>query len=235
MTTAAAASHRTLPALLLALSGGARRSAAAAAAAPTVILNSSALAESRLFDGFSGLSGGGATSRLLPDYPEPQRGEILDLLFKPFFGASIHSLKVEVGGATFSGCGTEPTHMFNASDLSYERGYEWWLMRGASSRNPSVLGYALPWGFPHWIGEGNGGNPLTRAQADYMASFCLGGPPNGWRCDHVGIACTEGNKKTPAAHRPPPTAHRPPKTHPSPIFRIHPTVERARLVHRLRA
>ena len=212
MTTAAAASHRTLPALLLALSGGALRSAAAAAAAPTVILTSSALAESRLFDGFSGLSGGGATSRLLPDYPEPQRGEILDLLFKPFFGASIHSLKVEVGGATFSGCGTEPTHMFNASDLSYERGYEWWLMRGASSRNPSVLGYALPWGFPHWIGEGNGGNPLTRAQADYMASFCLGGPPNGWRCDHVGIACTEGNKKTPAAHRPPPTAHRPPPT-----------------------
>ena len=41
-----------------------------------------------------GLSGGGATSRLLIDYKEPQRSEILDYLFKPNFGASLQLLKV---------------------------------------------------------------------------------------------------------------------------------------------
>ena len=35
------------------------------------------------FDGVGGLSGGGATSRLLPDYIEPQRTQILDFMFKP--------------------------------------------------------------------------------------------------------------------------------------------------------
>ena len=38
------------------------------------------------FDGIGGLSGGGATSVLLPDYPEQERSEVLDFLFKPDFG-----------------------------------------------------------------------------------------------------------------------------------------------------
>ena len=46
------------------------------------------------FDGIGGLSGGGATSRLLVDYKEPERSQILDYLFKPNFGASLHILKV---------------------------------------------------------------------------------------------------------------------------------------------
>ncbi len=45
-----------------------------------------------------GLSGGGATSVFLPSYPEPQRSQILDYLFKPNFGASLQILKVEIGG-----------------------------------------------------------------------------------------------------------------------------------------
>uniref|UniRef100_A0A6Q2YLF7 Galactocerebrosidase n=1 Tax=Esox lucius TaxID=8010 RepID=A0A6Q2YLF7_ESOLU len=52
----------------------------------------------RVFDGIGGLSGGGATSRLLVDYAEPYRSQILDYLFKPQFGASLHILKVEIGG-----------------------------------------------------------------------------------------------------------------------------------------
>ena len=35
------------------------------------------------------------TARLLYDYPEKQRAEILDLLFKPSYGASFQHLKVE--------------------------------------------------------------------------------------------------------------------------------------------
>ena len=39
----------------------------------------------------------GASSRLLIDYPEPQRGDILDVLFKKGFGASLDMLKIENG------------------------------------------------------------------------------------------------------------------------------------------
>ena len=48
--------------------------------------------------GFGGLSGGGATSRLLPSYSQQAQDEIMDYLFKPNFGASLHMLKVEIGG-----------------------------------------------------------------------------------------------------------------------------------------
>ena len=52
---------------------------------------------SRVFDGIGGLSGGGATSVLLPQYNEPYKSQILDFLFLPNFGASLQVLKVEIG------------------------------------------------------------------------------------------------------------------------------------------
>ncbi len=61
----------------------------------------------RTFDGIGGLSGGGATSKLLVNYPEPQRSQILDYLFKPIFGASLQILKVEIGGDAQSTDGTQ--------------------------------------------------------------------------------------------------------------------------------
>jgi hypothetical protein len=48
------------------------------------------------FDGIGALSAG-ASSRLLWDYNEPQRSQILDYLFKPSFGAALSILKVEIG------------------------------------------------------------------------------------------------------------------------------------------
>jgi hypothetical protein len=51
------------------------------------------------YDGVGALSAG-ASSRLLLDYPQTQRDEILDYLFKPNFGAALHILKVEIGGDT---------------------------------------------------------------------------------------------------------------------------------------
>ena len=50
------------------------------------------------YDGHGGLSAG-ASSRLLADYEEGPRSEILDYLFKPKFGASLHVCKVEIGAA----------------------------------------------------------------------------------------------------------------------------------------
>src|SRR5271165_560819 len=67
------------------------------------------------FDGIGAVSGGGATSVLLKDFPEPQRSQILDLLFKPKFGASMSALLVEVPGDGNSTQGTELSHMHERS------------------------------------------------------------------------------------------------------------------------
>src|SRR6266536_4352567 len=48
------------------------------------------------FQGVGAISGGGGNSRLLIDYPEPQRSQILDYLFKPNYGATIQLLKLEI-------------------------------------------------------------------------------------------------------------------------------------------
>src|SRR4029079_7823286 len=69
--------------------------------------------EGRTFEGIGAVSAG-ASSRLLIDYPEPQRSEILDYLFKPGYGASLQHLKVEIGGGINSTDGTEPSHMRTA-------------------------------------------------------------------------------------------------------------------------
>jgi galactosylceramidase len=106
------------------------------------------------FDGIGAISGGGATSKLLVNYPEPHRSNILDYLFKPKFGASLHILKVEIGGDSQSSDGSESSHMHTPFDENYNRGYEWWLMKEAKKRNPDIKFYGLPWTFPGWVGAG---------------------------------------------------------------------------------
>jgi galactosylceramidase len=133
---------------------------AASATAPLPIDTSDT--SGRTFDGLGGLSGGGATSVLLPDYPEKERSEILDFLFKPNFGASLHMLKVEIGGDSQSTDGTESSHMHSPDDLDYTRGYEWWLLQEAKKRNPEIKTYGLPWAFPGWVGgPEQSGSPFT--------------------------------------------------------------------------
>ena len=51
----------------------------------------------REFEGVGAVSAG-ASSRALIDYPEPQRSDLLDFLFAPYFGAGFQHLKVEMGG-----------------------------------------------------------------------------------------------------------------------------------------
>src|SRR4051794_41345710 len=67
----------------------------------------------RVFDGVGAISGGGGNSRLLVDYPEPQRTQILDYLFKPGFGAAMQILKVEIGGGTNPPPRARPPHTHN--------------------------------------------------------------------------------------------------------------------------
>eukprot|EP00930_Biecheleria_cincta_P069448 TRINITY_DN57192_c0_g1_i1.p1 TRINITY_DN57192_c0_g1~~TRINITY_DN57192_c0_g1_i1.p1 ORF type:complete len:994 (-),score=87.43 TRINITY_DN57192_c0_g1_i1:128-3109(-) len=94
-------------------------------------------------------------SKLLYDYPEPVRSEILDYLFSPGVGAALQVLKVEVGGDSQSGLGTEPSHRHNEREISCSRVRAFWLIREARQRNPNIIVYALPWALPYWVGVRN--------------------------------------------------------------------------------
>lgn len=67
------------------------------------------------YDGHGGLADAGS-SRLLMDYREPQRSQILDYLFLPSFGASLHMLKIEIAGDSQSTDGTGPSHLHHRHD-----------------------------------------------------------------------------------------------------------------------
>jgi galactosylceramidase len=123
------------------------------------------------FEGIGAVSGGGATSVLLKDYPEPQRGQVLDLLFKPKFGASMSALLVEVPGDGNSTQGAEPSHMHTRDDLDFSRGYEWWLMREAKQRNPDLTLDACAWGCPGWVGNGDF---WSQDMCDYYVNWIQG-------------------------------------------------------------
>src|ERR671938_1307098 len=124
----------------------------------------------RTFDGIGAISGGGGNSRLLVDYPEPQRGQILDYLFRPGYGAALQVLKVEIGGDTNSTDGAEPSHMHTRTDLNCDRGYEWWLMAQAKARNPNIKLAALSWGAPGWVG-GSAPTFWTQDTIDYLTAW----------------------------------------------------------------
>lgn len=124
----------------------------------------------RTFEGLGALSAG-ASSRLLVDYQEPYRSQILDYLFKPNYGAALQHLKVEIGGDANSTDGSEPSHMHTRDDLNFQRGYEWWLMKEARKRNPAIILDSLAWGAPGWIG---GGKYYSQDMADYVVKFLQG-------------------------------------------------------------
>lgn len=124
----------------------------------------------RIFDGIGAVSAG-ASSRLLIDYPEPYRSQILDYLFLPNYGASLQHLKVEIGADVNSTDGSEPSHMRTRMDHDYHRGYEWWLMNEARKRNPEIILDSLPWGAPGWVG---GGHLYSQDMAEYVADFIKG-------------------------------------------------------------
>ena len=129
-------------------------------------------ATGRIFDGL-GAASAGASSRLLYDYPEPERSQILDYLFKPGYGAALQRLKVEVGADVNSTDGSEPSFMRTPADHDSIRGYEWWLMSEAHQRNPNIILEILPWGAPRWVDPTPGAKPTlyTQQMATYMADF----------------------------------------------------------------
>eukprot|EP00039_Didymoeca_costata_P021228 m.343840 g.343840 ORF g.343840 m.343840 type:complete len:935 (-) comp23434_c0_seq1:140-2944(-) len=119
---------------------------------PTLTVNIDGKASGLPYDGH-GLLSAGASSRLLRDYKDPYRSQILDYLFKPYFGASLHQIKVEIGGDCQSTSGTEASHMHEKDDINCKRGYEGWLMAEAKKRNPNIKTWGLSWGVPAWIAD----------------------------------------------------------------------------------
>lgn len=129
--------------LLLALAVG--------AANATQIIRITNLQQGKRFDGIGAVNGGGATSVLLKDYPEPQRSQIMDLVFKPMFGASVSAMLVEVPGDGNSTQGSMPSHSHYRGDNNFMRGYIWWVMREAHKRNPQLAMDATAWSSPAWV------------------------------------------------------------------------------------
>lgn len=130
----------------------------------------------RTYEGIGALSAG-ASTRLLMDYEEPYRSQILDFLFKPKYGANLQHLKVEIGGDVNSTCGTEPSHARTREEFEspkpayFDRGYEWWLMNEAKKRNPNIFLDCLEWGAPGWIGDGKF---YSQDNINYIISFIKG-------------------------------------------------------------
>jgi hypothetical protein len=134
---------------------------------PTSSIAIDGRAPGRIFDGIGAVSAG-ASSRLLIDYPEPYRSQILDYLFKPHYGASLQHLKVEIGSDVNSTDGSEPSFARTRAEMShpdFNRGYEWWLMEEAARRNPQIILDSLAWGAPGWIGNGHFYSPDMAAYA----------------------------------------------------------------------
>eukprot|EP01043_Picozoa_sp_COSAG02_P054101 COSAG02_NODE_6073_length_3821_cov_18.905159_2_plen_760_part_00 len=125
-----------------------------------------------VFDGVGGASGGGGGTRLLVDYPEQIRSDILDVLFKPQFGLSLQHCKVEVGCDGDTTQGSEPTHARSETDVSFDRGYEVWLMEEASKRRPEIGLSGLEWGIPGWVASKGG--MWSKSNQEYLVGWVSG-------------------------------------------------------------
>jgi hypothetical protein len=138
-----------------------------------------------VFQGIGAISGGGGNSRLLIDYPPRQRGQILDYLFTPHFGASLQMLKLEIGGGGFSSDGSEPSVEPVRGELDCGAGYEFWLARQALVRNPAIKLYGLQWSAPSWVRDQQGGLWST-ADVGYVVDWLRCARENGLPISYVG-------------------------------------------------
>ncbi|RKO70977.1 hypothetical protein D7322_15005 [Sphingobacterium puteale] len=136
----------------------------------------------RLFDGVGAVSAG-SSSRLLIDYADKSRSDILDYLFKPNFGAGFTYLKTEIGGDGNTTCGSEPSFARTRAEMEqphYNRGFEYWLMREAANRNPNIELDALEWSMPGWFK-----GVWSQDNADYLVKFIEGAKHWGLKMKYI--------------------------------------------------
>lgn len=160
-----------LPLLLLSGCGDKHPSHSRGGSEPPQSLHIDGVKPGRTFEGIGLVNGGGATSVLLKDYPEPQRSQILDLVYKPKFGASVSTILVEIPGDGNSTQGSMPSHSHTRDDLDYSRGYTWWILSEVARRNPQITLDASAWSAPGWVGNGNF---WSQDAADYYVTWLKG-------------------------------------------------------------
>lgn len=145
----------------------------------------------KTFDGIGIVNGGGATAVLLKDYAEPWRSQILDMVYRPKFGASVSALLAEIPGDGNSTQGSMPSHSHHMGDHNFHRGYMWWVMREAKQRNPKLTLDATTWSTPGWLG-----NYWTHETADYYVTWIDGlRHTHGLELDAVGCHNEKGESR----------------------------------------
>lgn len=110
--------------------------------------------EGTVFRGLGTVTGNNS-SRLLMDYkvqnPEAY-WEIMNLLFKPDYGAGLSHIKIEFGSDVNSSSGTEPSVMRSADETAdVTRGAGFMLAADALSINPDITVDLLRWSEPKWV------------------------------------------------------------------------------------
>jgi hypothetical protein len=147
-----------------------------------------------VYDGL-GIVAGAGSARLLFDYAEPTRSNILRSIFGPpaAGGLGINMLKVEVGGDGDGTMGSEPSHQHVPNEPSGAaiRGHQVWLAAQAKAINPAIKLYALPWSWPGWLRVGKDDKtPFMDpfAAATYVADWLTGVQAGvGVTFDYVGV------------------------------------------------
>ena len=157
--------------MLILTTGGLFASAVSAQESANTEIKIMDLKERRVFDGIGLVNGGGATSVLLKDYPNKQRSEILNMVYKPMFGGAVSSLLVEIPGDGNSTQGSMPSHMHTRNDLNYSRGYTWWVLQQVKRINPNIKLDGTAWSAPIWIGNGEF---WSQDAADYYIMWLQG-------------------------------------------------------------
>jgi hypothetical protein len=131
-------------------------SGAAASALPVTSITVNRTGGDRVYDGVGAVLGGGGNARYLMDYPQPERSQIFDYLFKPGYGASLQLLKLEIGGGANSTDGSEPSIQPTSGQINCNAGYEFSIARQAVALNPYLKLYGLQWAAPGWVSDGTG-------------------------------------------------------------------------------
>ena len=104
-----------------------------------------------------GVVTGNNSSRLLMDYKTENPDaywEIMNLLFKPDYGAGLTHIKIEFGTDVNSSSGTEPSIMRSVDEeADVTRGAGFMFAADALSINPDITVDLLRWGEPKWVAD----------------------------------------------------------------------------------
>lgn len=107
-----------------------------------------------VFRGLGAVTGNNS-SRLLMDYKTQNPDaywEIMNLLFKPNYGAGLTHIKIEFGSDVNSSSGTEPSIMRSADEVAdVTRGAGFMFAADALTINPDISIDLLRWGEPKWV------------------------------------------------------------------------------------